>query len=67
MQTRRIHFAFTYYACLTQCKISWEPQENLKQCERLLTSFWKHIGTDDDDYSVGYEAVAQDSWISQTR
>ncbi|KAG1755034.1 uncharacterized protein EDB91DRAFT_268613 [Suillus paluster] len=46
---------------------TWEPQQNVKQCDRLLNSFWKHIGTDDDDYSVGYEIAAKDSWIQQEK
>lgn len=52
---------------LLNAACSWEPQENVQQCERLLTSFWKHIGTDDNDYSVGYEIAAQDYWIRETR
>ncbi|OAX44859.1 hypothetical protein K503DRAFT_795147 [Rhizopogon vinicolor AM-OR11-026] len=46
---------------------SWEPQENVKQCERLLSSFWKHVGIDDEDYSVGYEIAAQDYWIKEEK
>ncbi|KAG6381397.1 hypothetical protein JVT61DRAFT_5811 [Boletus reticuloceps] len=42
---------------------SWEPAENVKQCDRLLTSFWKHVGTDDNDYPVGYETAAKEDWI----
>ncbi|KAG0703113.1 hypothetical protein DFH29DRAFT_803977 [Suillus ampliporus] len=46
---------------------TWEPQQNVKQCDRLLNSFWKHVGTDDDDYSVGYEITARDHWIQQEK
>ncbi|KAG1757322.1 hypothetical protein EDB19DRAFT_1623851 [Suillus lakei] len=45
---------------------TWEPQQNVKQCDRLLCSFWDHIGTDDGDYPVGYEIAARDHWISET-
>ncbi|KIK04288.1 hypothetical protein K443DRAFT_130917 [Laccaria amethystina LaAM-08-1] len=43
---------------------SWEPQENLETCDRLLGSFWEHVGMDNQDYPVGYEVVAKDYWIS---
>ncbi|PFH54677.1 hypothetical protein AMATHDRAFT_44493 [Amanita thiersii Skay4041] len=33
---------------------SWEPEENVANCQRLLQSFWNHIGLDDKDYQVGY-------------
>ena len=42
---------------------SWEPASNVQQCDRLLASFWKHVGTDDYDYSPGYEVAAEESWI----
>lgn len=44
--------------------LSWEPQENLETCVRLLGSFWEHVGLDNQDYAVGYEVVAKDYWIS---
>lgn len=43
---------------------SWEPSDNVQQCNRLLASFWKHVGMDDKDYPIGYEVVAEESWIS---
>src|SRR6266702_3922193 len=43
---------------------SWEPAENVVQCDRLLSSFWKHVGLDDRDYSPGDRFDAQPSWIS---
>lgn len=46
---------------------SWEPAENVLQCERLLASFWKHIGTDDQDYSPGDKFDAQPWWIKRER
>lgn len=36
----------------------------MKQCDRLLASFWKHVGTDDNDYGIGYEVAADQDWIS---
>lgn len=33
-------------------------------CQRLLTSFWEHIGVDNKDYEVGYVARADEPWIS---
>ncbi|KAL4068268.1 hypothetical protein V8B97DRAFT_1974437 [Scleroderma yunnanense] len=46
---------------------SWEPADNVKQCDRLLGSFWRHIGTDDDDYAVGYVVSAGDEWIKKEK
>ncbi|PPQ95658.1 hypothetical protein CVT26_008687 [Gymnopilus dilepis] len=43
---------------------SWEPEENLESCERLLASFWRHVGMDDEDYPIGYVVKAKKSWIS---
>jgi hypothetical protein len=42
---------------------SWEPEENLEGCQRLRLSFWKHVGMDDRDYMIGYEAAASHEWI----
>ncbi|PPQ85731.1 hypothetical protein CVT25_003109 [Psilocybe cyanescens] len=43
---------------------SWEPEKNLKAgCGRLLTSFWQHVGMDNDDYQVGYVVKAKQDWI----
>lgn len=65
MRTGWMHFTLPFFSLLN-LTCSWEPQQNVKQCERLLTSFWKHIGTDDEDYHVGYEVAAQDDWIRET-
>ncbi|KAG1801349.1 uncharacterized protein HD556DRAFT_869553 [Suillus plorans] len=47
---------------------TWEPTDNVKQCERLLCSFWDHVGNDDDDdYAVGFEITAKDHWIEQEK
>ncbi|KAF9243890.1 hypothetical protein BU15DRAFT_59727 [Melanogaster broomeanus] len=46
---------------------SWEPAENVKQCDRLLASFWKHVGTDDEDYPIGYEVAAREDWINKEK
>ncbi|KAH7883814.1 hypothetical protein F5I97DRAFT_1895879 [Phlebopus sp. FC_14] len=46
---------------------SWEPAENVQQCDRLLASFWKHVGVDDNDYAIGYEAAAKDDWINKEK
>jgi hypothetical protein len=43
---------------------SWEPHENVKECDRLLKSFWDHIGVDNNDYPLGYEVQAKPKWIS---
>jgi len=45
---------------------SWEPEENVKKCVRLLKSFWKHVGTDDEDYPPGYMVEAEPEWISKS-
>ncbi|KIM45570.1 hypothetical protein M413DRAFT_8721 [Hebeloma cylindrosporum] len=34
---------------------SWEPEENLEACGRLLASFWEHVGLDDGDYHIDPE------------
>jgi len=42
---------------------SWEPEENLEACSRLLGSFWEHVGMDNSDYQIGYEIKAKKDWI----
>ena len=49
---------------VTPSVCSWEPTANVQQCDRLLASFWKHVGTDDNDYAIGYEVAAEEDWIS---
>ncbi|KAG1867800.1 hypothetical protein DFJ58DRAFT_113070 [Suillus subalutaceus] len=46
---------------------TWEPTQNVLKCQRLLSSFWDHVGSDDDDYSVGYEITAKDHWIKKEK
>ncbi|TFY61037.1 hypothetical protein EVG20_g7211 [Dentipellis fragilis] len=42
---------------------SWEPADNLHNCDRLLRSFWTHVGTDNEDYDAGYIVEVQPEWI----
>jgi hypothetical protein len=44
---------------------SWEPEGNVAGCQRLLSSFWKHVGMDDLDHPVGYQVEAEPKWISE--
>ncbi|KAF8203154.1 hypothetical protein BJ912DRAFT_343792 [Pholiota molesta] len=46
---------------------SWEPHENVESCERLLESFWNHIGNDDNDYFPGYIVSASEEWIEMEK
>ncbi|TFY65795.1 hypothetical protein EVG20_g5292 [Dentipellis fragilis] len=46
---------------------SWEPSENVHSCDRLLRSFWTHVGTDNEDYEPGYLVEAEPSWIARER
>ncbi|KAI0048006.1 hypothetical protein FA95DRAFT_1141100 [Auriscalpium vulgare] len=43
---------------------TWEPEANVAKCKRLLHSFWEHVGTDNEDYPVGYTCEAKDYWIA---
>ncbi|KAH9947674.1 hypothetical protein B0H21DRAFT_737547 [Amylocystis lapponica] len=36
-------------------------------CDRLLNSFWHHVGLDDEDYNEGYEVRAEDEWIDKEK
>jgi hypothetical protein len=57
-----------YHSILTWHDIkfcSWEPEGNVASCQRLLGSFWKHVGMDDIDHPVGYQVEAEPKWISQ--
>ncbi|KAJ3880040.1 hypothetical protein F5051DRAFT_502134 [Lentinula edodes] len=42
------------YLVKLQTPTRWEPQEYIANCQRLLASFWKEIGGDDEDYHPGY-------------
>ncbi|KAE9402238.1 hypothetical protein BT96DRAFT_563991 [Gymnopus androsaceus JB14] len=46
---------------------TWEPQENIASCQRLLASFWKEVGTDNKDYPPGYECYPSDTWIKKEK
>ncbi|KJA26132.1 hypothetical protein HYPSUDRAFT_37011 [Hypholoma sublateritium FD-334 SS-4] len=46
---------------------SWEPAANLDACQRLLGSFWEHIGTDNQDYHPGIVLEASKDWIKQEK
>ncbi|KAH7869770.1 uncharacterized protein C8R40DRAFT_710432 [Lentinula edodes] len=43
---------------------TWEPEEHIANCQRLLASFWQEIGTDDKDYDPGYQCAPSEAWIS---
>ncbi|KAG6861207.1 hypothetical protein C0995_002556 [Termitomyces sp. Mi166 len=47
--------------------LPWEPEENVAGCQRLLASFWAHVGTDDNDYDIGYEVAADEKWIKKEK
>jgi hypothetical protein len=57
------HFPWSLIYC-HNIVLSWEPEENLASCQRLIQSFWQHIGHDDQDYPVGYQVHAELEWIS---
>ncbi|KAG5639362.1 hypothetical protein H0H81_003506 [Sphagnurus paluster] len=46
---------------------SWEPETNVAGCQRLLSSFWAHVGTDNADYPVGYMVEASEKWINSEK
>ena|ERR1700683_4210060 len=46
---------------------SWEPEQNVKKCERLIDSFWNHVGQDDEEHPVGYEFYAKTAWIEHEK
>ncbi|KAJ7666449.1 hypothetical protein B0H17DRAFT_1089829 [Mycena rosella] len=46
---------------------TWEPEEGLAACTRLLGSFWKEIGLDDKDYPMGTVVVPTPKWIRKER
>jgi hypothetical protein len=39
----------------------------VKGCERLLDSFWNHVGQDDEDHPFGYQVYAETAWIKQEK
>ncbi|KZT06371.1 uncharacterized protein LAESUDRAFT_726201, partial [Laetiporus sulphureus 93-53] len=46
---------------------TWEPEENLLECKRLLRGFWKNVGVDDVDYAIGHTVRATPSWIKKEK
>ncbi|KAJ3810600.1 hypothetical protein F5876DRAFT_65499 [Lentinula aff. lateritia] len=46
---------------------TWEPQEYTANCQRLLASFWKEIGGDDEDYYPGYNCTPSEAWINKEK
>ncbi|KAK0198588.1 hypothetical protein F5146DRAFT_996041 [Armillaria mellea] len=42
---------------------SWEPASGVANCQQLLKRFWAHVGTDNEDYHIGYEIHAKEGWI----
>ncbi|KAG7096494.1 hypothetical protein E1B28_003924 [Marasmius oreades] len=47
---------------------TWEPTKNIaKNCQRLILSFWKNVGMDDEDYHPGDECTPTDDWIEMER
>lgn len=49
---------------LADIAFSWEPESNVAGCQRLLASFWDHVGTDNKDYSINHTIKAKEKWIS---
>lgn len=46
---------------------SWEPESNVAGCQRLLASFWDHVGTDNKDYSINHTIKAKEKWIKKEK
>ncbi|GAW05687.1 hypothetical protein LENED_007560 [Lentinula edodes] len=46
---------------------TWEPEEHIANCQRLLASFWQEIGTDDNDYDPGYQCAPSEAWIKKEK
>ncbi|EMD41671.1 hypothetical protein CERSUDRAFT_110243 [Gelatoporia subvermispora B] len=46
---------------------TWEPEENVASCDRLLKGFWSNIGLDNDDYPPGHTVRATPSWIKKEK
>ena len=46
------------------CHRSWEPEDNMVGCQRLLRSFWASVGgAEHDEYLPGYHIEAPKEWI----
>ncbi|KAF9568177.1 hypothetical protein CPC08DRAFT_450079 [Agrocybe pediades] len=46
---------------------SWEPEENVAGCGRLLKSFWKHLRMRPEDYKGDQVLEARQEWIEQEK
>ncbi|KAJ7456662.1 hypothetical protein FB451DRAFT_1276767 [Mycena latifolia] len=46
---------------------TWEPEECVAGCARLLSSFWFEIGVDDGDYQIGTVVEPSEKWIRKER
>ncbi|KAL5518634.1 hypothetical protein ACEPAH_317 [Sanghuangporus vaninii] len=48
---------------------TWEPQENVAECKRLLKSFWKNVGKENKKHPGPEETVynATREWINKER
>ncbi|KAF9070713.1 hypothetical protein BDP27DRAFT_583829 [Rhodocollybia butyracea] len=42
---------------------TWEPASSVANCQRLLSSFWYEIGTDNGDYHPGDSFTPSQEWI----
>ena len=58
---------FVHWYGYPESEWTWEPQENVASCERLMTSFWEEIGQDNQDYPPGYQADASPEWIAREK
>ncbi|EIN13606.1 hypothetical protein PUNSTDRAFT_109798 [Punctularia strigosozonata HHB-11173 SS5] len=46
---------------------TWEPDENLASCRRLLESFWAQFPDPDVDYDIGQELIPPQEWIDKEK
>ncbi|KDR73701.1 hypothetical protein GALMADRAFT_158176 [Galerina marginata CBS 339.88] len=46
---------------------TWEPQENLQQCERLVKGFWENVGPEKRQYEVGFVLKPDEDWIESEK
>ncbi|KAK0465306.1 uncharacterized protein EV420DRAFT_951783 [Desarmillaria tabescens] len=44
-----------------------EDNTGVANCQELLQRFWEHVGMDNEDYQVGYEIHAKESYIKQEK
>ncbi|TFK76886.1 hypothetical protein BDN72DRAFT_15764 [Pluteus cervinus] len=58
---------FVKWADYASDENTWEPEENVAGCERLLRSFWTDVGYDNNDYGPGTVLEADEKWIKQQK